>query len=172
MKLIFPILGLSLLLGATLARAQDSQNGSLDTQAGWGFAAGATSGSGIAYRKHFEGDLALQVAGIVFGDKQSLNATFGVHLMHNLSESERLRFYFIGGAGLGYDLNRYTLDDSWRSNNSYRIGAGIGMEFKLIDGNLGFSLDLPLTIFFADGNGEVEFDGIYPIPTAALIYYF
>jgi hypothetical protein len=162
----------TLLFFTKIAGAQDSVPSDRDTHAGWGFAAGATSGSGIAYRKHFEGPWALQAAGLLFGDKYNLNTNIGLHVMHNLSEGERLRFYLVGGGGWAWSLDRASTEDSWDNSNSLRLGAGLGLEFLLIDGNLGFSVDLPLTLFLNDDDGDFGFSGIYPLPTVALVYYF
>ena len=53
------------------------------------------------------------------------------------------------------------------SHTGLGVGPGIGFELRLVE-NFGWSVDIPIAILFADG----EFEGMYPIPNSALVYYW
>jgi len=141
----------------------------VSARSGMGFAAGYTSGVGIAYRKHFDSEWGYQVAGIGYGDKEDIFVNVGLQSLYDLRRTELLHFYLVGGIGWFYGADN--LDNVWTHSNYFGIGAGIGIEMLLMEKNLGLSLELPLTVRFEKAD-SLEFVGIYPIPSIALIYYF
>ena len=164
---------------------------------GFGFAAGATTGVGFAYRRHLTEKWGMQVAGIFFADGDSLSANLGATVMRTLHQTKKVRFYALSGVSAFYSgdneedwdacNNEYPdyyetgnesnfnncLEDSesWRNETNVNFGIGIGIEFIVLD-NIGISLELPLTVqlsFDDDGLNDI---GVYPIPNGSLIYYF
>jgi hypothetical protein len=65
------------------------------------------------------------------------------------------------------DRIRGDLNCEKESNFGLGVGPGIGFELRLVE-NFGWSVDVPLAILFANG----EFEGVYPIPNSALVYYW
>jgi hypothetical protein len=59
----------------------------------------------------------------------------------------------------------------WNQNVTLNFGIGIGMEFTIAK-NLGLAFELPITVMYTANQYGTSFNGIYPIPNAALIYYF
>jgi hypothetical protein len=47
------------------------------------------------------------------------------------------------------------------------VGPGVGFDLRLVE-NIALSVEIPLALMFADG----EFYGLYPVPNAALVYYW
>ncbi len=157
---------------------------------GLGFAAGALAGVGIAYRRHFANKWGIQIAGIAFGDASNLSGSLGVNMIRTLSRSQRVRFYALAGVSTFYsgfqasetapwgsaECNETNptcpvISTDWQNNVLLNFGAGIGMEIELTR-NLGLALELPITVMLNLGNREPLLNGVYPIPSASLIYYF
>jgi hypothetical protein len=163
------------------------------SQAGLGFAAGATSGLGISYRKHLANKIGYQITGIGWGNDSNLFISMGANFMKTLHATKRTRFMAIAGVSAYYrtsneidwsdcrevsqeewDANPNIdpcegVDSSWRHGATINVGVGIGMEFMLTQ-NVGLALELPVVVMI--GIGESSGLGIYPIPNASLIYYF
>lgn len=163
------------------------------TQSGLGFAAGATSGLGISYRKHLANKIGYQITGIGWGNDSNLFISMGANFMKTLHATKRTRFMAIAGVSAYYrtrneiDWNQCRdvspeeweanpnidpcegVEPSWRHGATINIGVGIGMEFMLTQ-NVGLALELPVVVMI--GMGEASGLGIYPIPNASLIYYF
>ncbi len=164
-----------------------TSEGQMESGNGLGFGAGALSGVGIAYRRHFASKWGVQVAGIAFGDASSLLANLGVNLMRTLSRTQKVRFYALAGVSTFYSGSEgysYPVCDpsvsydscapvstGWQNSGSLNFGAGIGMEFELTK-SLGLAVELPVTVMLDFGREGLEFGRVYPIPSAALIYYF
>ena len=177
---------------STLLASDESPQSKLESGSGLGFAAGALAGLGIAYRRHFANKWGIQIAGIAFGDANSLKGDLGVNLLRTLSKTQRVRFYVLAGVsafytgGTGYEtapvpptcltgaepecLTSSTRSE-WTNEVLLNFGAGIGIEIELTK-NLGLALELPLTVMLNLGGNEPVFNGVYPIPSASLIYYF
>jgi hypothetical protein len=163
------------------------------TQSGLGFAAGATSGLGISYRRHLANKIGYQITGIGWGDETNLFISMGANFMKTLHATKRTRFMAIAGVSTyyrtnyeidynqcrvlkpeDYEANPYVdpcegIEPSWRHGATINLGVGIGMEFMLTQ-NVGLALELPIVVMI--GVGESSGVGIYPIPNASLIYYF
>jgi len=172
---------------ATEILASESKS---DSSGGMGFAAGALSGLGIAYRRHFANKWGIQVAGIAFGDSNRLMGDLGVNVMRTLSRTQRVRFYVLMGVSAFYtgsdtvttpswgtpgcnetDPTCTPTGSQWTNDVLLNFGAGIGIEVELTK-NLGLALELPIDVMLNFGNNQPVFNGVYPIPSAALIYYF
>lgn len=163
---------------------RDDEEPKYDTGNGMGFGAGLQAGIGIAYRRHFASRWGVQVAGIAWGDADNLKGILGATLMRTLSKAQSARFYALAGASAFYSSHRtyeyvcpapsdpigpcQEIDRGVRGNVTLNFGVGIGMEFTIAK-RLGLSLELPITLQFERGEG---FKGVYPVPNAALIYYF
>ena len=163
------------------------------TQAGLGFAAGATAGLGISYRKHLANKYGYQLTGIGWGGGDSFFVSMGLNFMKTLHATKKTRFMAIAGLSTWYrasneiDWNQceqFTdeqweadpyadpcagVNPEWRHGATINVGLGIGMEFML-SRNIGLALELPVVVMI--GIGEADNFGIYPIPNASLIYYF
>lgn len=163
------------------------------TQSGLGFAAGATSGLGISYRKHLANKIGYQITGIGWGNDSSLFISMGANFMKTLHATKRTRFMAIAGVSAYYRTSNEIdwsqcrnvspeeweanpnidpcegVESSWRHGATINLGVGIGMEFMLTQ-NVGLALELPVVVMI--GVGEASGLGIYPIPNASLIYYF
>jgi hypothetical protein len=162
---------------------------------GLGFAGGATSGLGFAYRHHFKNGWGFHTAGIGFGQRDFVFLNLGANGMVTFARAWLVRFYGVFGAMGVYSLDRqYDWSDCERavavpengepvdcqekdlglkSEFLFIPGAGVGMEFHFTD-HIGFSLELPVSIWLPfDENGLVgEGFQILPVPNASLIYYF
>ena len=163
------------------------------TQSGLGFAAGATSGLGISYRKHLANKIGYQITGIGWGNDSNLFISMGANFMKTLHATKRTRFMAIAGVSAYYRTSNEIdwdqcrdvspeeweanpnidpcegVEASWRHGATINVGVGIGMEFMLTQ-NVGLALELPVVVMI--GIGEASGLGIYPIPNASLIYYF
>jgi hypothetical protein len=161
---------------------------------GLGFAAGATSGIGVAYRQHFDNGFGLQLAGIGFGGQDNVTANAGVNVMYTFARVWLARFYAVAGSMLIYtgqpvydwspcavrpedpvDPN-WTCEPKrtgWQNRFMPTVGAGIGMEFHFTR-NIGLALELPLSLWMAfDERGFLPQETrVWPIPNASLVFYF
>jgi hypothetical protein len=177
--------------------APDAQPSPRDaaTSPGMGFSAGALSGVGIAYRRHFANRWGIHVSGIAYGDATMVWSNVGVNFMRTMSLTARTRFYIVTGVAAFYDGSEQSnyvevpacpmekpncdpyaeLGSEWVNSVTLNFGAGIGMEF-LLTKNLGLAIELPITIMLGISDSAwapgARLNGIYPIPSGALIYYF
>ncbi len=170
----------------------------MGTGAGLGFAAGVESGVGIAYRRHFENKWGMQLAGIAFGSSNSVNANFGATILRTLAKTQIVRFYALAGVSAFYSGSSYSdyavcapavdangnpikdpngcangqpISSTWTNNWMLNFGMGIGIEFTIAK-TIGLAIELPVTVSFQTEQGNLKFNYVYPIPSAALIYYF
>ncbi len=155
---------------------------------GVGFTAGLVSGLGFGYRKHFENRFGVQIGGVGWGSRTESFVSLGVEALRTLSRSDSVRFYGLAGASV-FRNNRQEYDysacylagppvancsvESQRiTTGSLNFGVGIGMEF-MPGRHVSVSVELPLSLML-DLEKASRFDrqGIYPIPSVSLIYYF
>jgi hypothetical protein len=152
---------------------------------GAGFAAGAISGLGIAYRRHFANKWGVQITGIALGDPRNFIANLGVNVMRTLSKKNKTRFYVIMGVAGYYtgSSNTYYSDycedwdqncttdpnaeSDWDHDPFLNIGVGLGIEWNFID-SAHLSFELPIHLLY-DGPGDWQ---VMYIPSVSLIYYF
>jgi len=156
-----------------------------DTLQGWGFVAGSMSGVGLAYREWNEEGRGRHYGGLLFGSASSVAANFGANWMRSFREGAHSRFYLIYGAGafaqaenppsymscMESDSSCSIHDDSWSSSLTLNVGCGVGLDFEVKD-NLRLGIEVPLQLMVSFGGEDPGFQGIYPIPSASLIYYF
>ena len=57
-------------------------------------------------------------------------------------------------------------ETKWYWDNTYMVGAGLGMEFLILK-HVGFSIELPLSVMFHGGGFDM-----YPIGNTSLVYFF
>ena len=62
------------------------------TQQGIGFAAGATTGVGISYRRHLANKYGYQVTGILFGNSDNFFSSTGINILRTLHKTKKTRF--------------------------------------------------------------------------------
>lgn len=163
----------------------DEDQTEYDSGNGAGFAAGAISGLGIAYRRHFANKWGIQVTGIALGDPSNFLANIGVNVMRTLSKKDRTRFYVVMGAALYYSgsNNVYYSEEcqdwetncttdpnapsDWEHDPFINIGVGLGIEWNWIDSAY-LSFELPVHLLY---DGPNDWQVLY-IPSVSLIYYF
>ncbi len=174
---------------AVLIAAEDatvSEPTSYGGKIGIGFSAGPTSGMGFAFRKHFENRLGMNIAAIVLGGKDEYStwvwANLGGQVMYTIHQNQKkvFRLYSLLGASMliqgdnnnyyGYeyyypDTTYHAPDNSFKYDNIYTIGAGLGMEFVIAQ-RISISLDVPLSVSMRKAGFN-----IWPIPNVALVYY-
>ena len=159
------------------------------TQQGIGFAAGATTGVGISYRRHLANKFGYQVTGILFGSSTSFFGSAGINVLRTLHKTKKTRFLAIAGVSTFYSADNQIdwekcrvakptdyedpnfdpcagVDPTWQHDLTVNLGIGIGMEF-MVSENIGLALELPFVISVSS-----EDFSVYPIPNASLIYYF
>mgnify|MGYP003148616733 CR=1 FL=1 len=144
-----------------------------------GFAAGSTRGMGATYRYLPDnGDtssLGWQVTGLPFITKGWASGMISaggaaLWLLHRGNVGLAYASFGIGTIAMWNnctDRIRGDLNCEKESNFGLGVGPGIGFELRLVE-NFGWSVDVPLAILFANG----EFEGVYPIPNSALVYYW
>ena len=144
-----------------------------------GFAAGSTRGMGATYRYLPDnGDtssLGWQVTGLPFITKGWASGMISaggaaLWLLHRGNVGLAYASFGIGTIAMWNnctDRIRGDLNCEEESNFGLGVGPGIGFELRLVE-NFGWSVDVPLAILFANG----EFEGVYPIPNSALVYYW
>jgi len=140
-----------------------------------GFAAGSTRGMGVTYRYLPDnGDttsLGWQVTGLPFITKESGMISAGGAALWLLHRGNVGLAYASFGVGTVAMWSNCTDGEDFHceeeSNFGLGFGPGIGFELRLVE-NFGWSVDVPLAILFANG----EFEGVYPIPNSALVYYW
>lgn len=163
---------------------------------GLGFTAGLISGLGFAYRKHFENSFGIQVGGIGWGDQNSSFTSVGAEIIKTISRSEKVRFYALGGTSI-FRRNQKDYQDystcyaapgdprsptpppdvcipvtGDRTTGTLNFGAGLGFEFTPSK-HIGISLELPVTLMLdLEKTKRFKRQGIYPIPSISLVYYF
>jgi hypothetical protein len=173
-------------------KIEEAKNGGL------GFTAGLISGLGFAYRKHFENSFGVQVGGIGWGDQNSSFASVGAEVIKTISRTEKIRFYALGGASI-FRKNQKDYADyspcyppisptdprpggppvvdcqptiSDRTTGTLNFGAGLGIEFTPSK-HIGISIELPVTLMLdLEKTNRFKRNGIYPIPSISLVYYF
>lgn len=132
---------------------------------GAGFAAGAISGVGFAYRRHFANKWGIQVAGIALGSNNDFSTTFGVNFLRTLSKKEKTRFYLIMGSAFFYNVQNQ--DSQLDHNLVVNLGFGLGIEWNFSD-DAHLSFELPIHLLYdLDSSWQVMY-----IPSVSLIYYF
>jgi len=154
---------------------------------GIGFSAGLLSGLGFAYRRHFANDFGVHIGGVAWGNKTDSFVSLGVEVLRTFSQSDKVRFYGVAGAGLFRNDERY--DDysgcylgpspaapcpveRREVSGSLSLGAGIGIEFTP-GKHIGVTLEVPASILLdLEESERFNRKGIYPIPSIAIIYYF
>ena len=123
------------------------------TRSGLGFAAGATAGLGISYRKHLANKIGYQLTGIAWGDNSSLFLSMGANFLKTLHATKRTRFLAIAGVSTYYRANNSIdyndcrvvspeeweanpnidpcegLEATWRHGATINVGVGIGMNY-------------------------------------------
>jgi hypothetical protein len=67
-------------------------------------------------------------------------------------------------------MTRASSANPWTKESSLFFGAGLGMEFNFTE-HVALSLDIPLVVKMKLKPVN-EFNGVYPIPSASLTYYF
>jgi hypothetical protein len=121
-----------------------------------GLAAGLTSGSGLAVRWPALPQTMMSVAGGIWGSGDDLAWNVGVEAHLVLRQSGRLRFL----AGPALAIYSDDEDDEANVNTS----VGIGLEY-LIRPRFSLKFDVGFT-YLSDGQK------VYPLPQAALFFYF
>jgi hypothetical protein len=165
LKYIFVIITLGItLLFSNFAMAEHSV----------GFAAGSTRGFGATYRylpdPGSESSWGWQVTGLPVMSKNDGLISAGAAALWLLNRGSVGLAYASFGTGAMVMWNDCDHPHAPLCNEDHwglGIGPGVGFELRLID-NFAFSVDVPLAILFADG----EFEGIYPVPNTALVYYW
>lgn len=140
-----------------------------------GFAAGSTRGMGVTYRHLPDaGDassLGFQVTGLPYITKESGVVSAGGAVLWLLNRGNVGMAYASFGVGTMVMwencIDEEDLFCEEESNFGIGFGPGIGFELRLVE-NFGWSVDVPLAILLANG----EFEGVYPIPNSALVYYW
>jgi hypothetical protein len=171
-----------------------SEKKSYGSDHGVGFSAGLLSGLGIAYRRHFENKIGIQITAAPWGGRDYAVANAGLNFLYTLDKKSFGRFLLIAGTSTYYSGHRkYNWDacndpsdrdgydpytpcdpttEEWDHMFFLNFGVGIGMELALTD-YLGLSLELPFVLnLTTQGKNGLNFNGIYPVPSASLIYYF
>jgi len=163
-KLLLVILTSSLFITAPAAHAEHSV----------GFAAGSTRGFGATYRylpdPGSESSWGWQVTGLPVISKNDGLISAGaaaLWLLHRGNVGLAYASFGTGAMVMWNDCDHphapLCNEDHW----GLGIGPGVGFELRLVD-NFAFSVDIPIAILFADG----EFEGMYPVPNTALVYYW
>jgi hypothetical protein len=183
------LVAILLIIFTNYAQVPQNQTASDDvdysTSLGLGFSAGTTTGIGFACRKHFNNRFGFHIGTIALGGNDDSDMyedewfwiNVGGQIMYSMhrSANKGFRFFFLGGAQIIIDADKdseynweteETSDPEWSVDNTYIIGAGLGIEFMLHE-NVGFSFELPLSAQFRNDGF-----GMYPIPNASLIYFF
>jgi hypothetical protein len=170
----------------TVADEVPEERAPLGTGFGLGFAAGATSGIGLAYRHHFENGFGVGVAGIGWGDKNNVFADVGVTGTYTFARAWLVRFYALAGSmGFYNGSNVYGCipekpgdptcveETRWENRFVSSTGAGIGMEFHFTE-HIGLALELPISVWLSfDATGfRADETRVLPVPNGALTYYF
>jgi len=165
-KLLLAILASSLfILTPTAVHAENSI----------GFAAGSTRGMGATYRflpdPGSEDSFGWQITGLPMITKEEGMVSLGgaaLYLLHRGNVG--LAYASFGVGTIAFWSNCTDKEDLFCEEESHTglgVGPGIGFELRLVE-NFGWSVDIPIAILFADG----EFEGMYPIPNSALVYYW
>jgi hypothetical protein len=123
--------------------------------AAFGLAAGAASGSGLAFRWPVLPQTMATLAGGVWGSSDDLDWNVGLELHYVLRQVGRTRL-FAGPAAALYSNGDDTPD--------VNATLGIGLEY-LLSARLALKADVGFT-YLSDG------DKIYPLPQLAIFYYF
>ena len=173
MKILKAILLTLILISATICTSPVLAEHSI------GFAAGSTRGMGATYRflpdPGSQSPWGWQVTGLPFitkGWKSGMISAGGaaLWLLHRGNVGLAYASFGIGTIAMWNncaDRIRGDLNCEEESNFGLGLGPGIGFELRLVE-NFGWSVDVPLAILFANG----EFEGVYPIPNSALVYYW
>ena len=66
----------------------------------------------------------------------------------------------------GNFINDISEEAEWNWDNTYIVGAGLGMEFLILR-HVGFAIELPLSVMFNEGGFEM-----LPIGNVSLVYFF
>ncbi len=162
---------------------QGEQGVSYESPHGLGFSAGMTTGIGFAYRKHFENRYGVHIGLMGLGSRDESQSTYwgnvGGQLMYTFHRVEKkfFRFYGLAGGSVIFWGNNYYYPNRpdyspnperrWDHSRLIILGAGIGMEFTIVQ-RIGFSLELPLSTVIDEGGGFA----VQPIPNASLVYFF
>lgn len=113
-------------------------------------------------------------------------ANIGGELLYTLHRQRDgyFRFYLLAGGQVIFNGNSYydvitdydpvtgnytttkSEDSKWQWENTYMVGAGLGMEFLILK-HVGFSIELPLSVMFRNGGFDM-----FPIGNGSLIYFF
>ena len=140
-----------------------------------GFAAGSTRGLGATYRYLPDpGDVSpwgWQVTGLPLITKTDGVVSLGAGALYLLHRGELAMAYASFGVGTLFSWSNCTDNSDTfcedESNWGGGLGPGLGFELRAVD-NLGWSVEIPLAIMFADG----EFYGMYPVPNTSLVYHW
>lgn len=125
---------------------------------GIGISVGLGSGFGLSFRHHLPSKLSYQIVGGIIKVDRKLSYNIGSELQFDFTRAGSTRFFAVGVMGYFYHGQSGN-----ELNGPFRIGIGIGGEFKIIE-TLTITPQLLFTYF---SNGD-----IYPLPQASLHYYF
>lgn len=161
-----------------------------------GLTAGLLSGLGFAFRQYFDNGWGYHIGFAGYGNKASVAADIGFEVLRVLDETSKARFYALAGTSVYYsrdqiftpteppvyDPNNPKPHDSqggtysYQNSTRYNFGVGIGLEWAPATLNMNgvaFAIELPLSVTFIKTDRQnLEFDSIFPIPSASIVYYF
>ena len=162
------------------------------TKLALGVTAGATTGLGLALRKHYESGWGFQFSGIPYIGNDVF-WTAGAEVYYTFLRLKRLRLYgLFGAAGWGsyHDTYRYPTQDvivkgqqtepkSVRGRRDLlMVGPGVGVEFHFGQ-HVGLSIELPVSLWveLRDTADESELPlggrfNLLPVPNGSLSVYF
>ncbi len=154
----------SILSISSISSAQISTSGleaaqGLDkTVYGLGLSAGLASGFGVSFRAHLPSKSSVQGVFGIIKTSNKLALSIGGEYQYDLVRGSSTRFFF--GPAASYN---YYGSSSNELSGPFRVGVGIGGEFKIRDA-LHFTAEA-MFVFFSDGT-------VIPLPQLAMHYYF
>lgn len=153
-----------LLLVPAFALAQVSASGLSHAQGlgktvyGLGFSAGWASGVGISFRAHAPSNSSYEAVFGIIKTSEKLSLSLGAEYQYDLVRGPLSRFFACTAMSYVYYGHH-----SNEVKGPFRLGVGVGGEFKLQDA-LHCNLQ-GLFVFFSDGR-------VIPLPQIGLHYYF
>jgi hypothetical protein len=121
-----------------------------------GLAAGMTSGTGLAFRWPAFPQVMMSVAGGAWGNSDELAWNLGLEAHYVLRQAGRIRFLTGPAIAIYSDGS-----DGERNKN---VSLGVGIEY-LLRPRMSLKMDLGFTYLS-------EQDAVYPLPQAAVFFYF
>lgn len=152
-----------------------------------GLSASNLSGSGLTYRRWFENDWGVQVAGIPFvtvtNNLPSGFVNLGLQGMMPFFKGERVRLYGLLGVGAAYSLNRYSTyvpgpggaDGSMVTTTTDRwdlgIAPGIGLDYLFFN-NLAVTTAVGYTVGRTSGSQQDPSWSLSPGGSIGVLVYW